>query len=216
MQAPVSDAELLALHHGRLVPERARQIELRIAREAETAARYQRLESEIAALTGVLSGTLTVPARSSTVALIKSAVRVADGGVPPWRRRMPRRVLPAWQAIAASLILAFGAAGGFGLSEWIGGDRALAQAMALQAARQESRHAALEFVASGSAEQRVADNQEWMVEVTPIRTFRNADGAFCREFIEIWQFEGATNGEVGVACRQQEGGWRNVASVAMR
>jgi surface antigen len=215
MQAPVSDADLLALYHGRLVPERARQVELRIAREAETAARYKRLESEIAALTGVLSGTLTAPARSSTVALIKSSVRVAEAGTPPWRR-VPRRVPPAWQAIAASLILAFGAAGGFGLSQWIGSDRALAQSMALQAARQESRHAALEFVASGSAEQRVADNQEWMVEVTPIRTFRNADGAFCREFIEIWQFEGATNGEVGVACRQQEGGWRNVASVAMR
>ena len=215
MQAPVSDTELLAFHHGRLAPERARQIELRIAREPETAARCKRLGSEIATLTGALSGALTVPARASTVALIKSAVRVADPGIPPWRR-MRRPVPTAWQAIAASLILAFGAGGGFGLSQWIGGDRAMAQAIALQTARQESRHAALEFVASGRAEQRVADDQEWMVEVTPIRTFRNADGAFCREFIEIWQFEGATNGEVGVACRQQEGGWRNVASVAMR
>jgi len=229
VSAPISDVELVAFRHGRLPSERAQEVKQAIAREQEAAARYADIETEIGLLTGALSSAFAPPSRPAIAASIKSAARAADVIAPARTNAAQVATFAAsrdwqaqgwqargWHALAASLILAVGVAGGFGLSELRGGSGGvMTQVETLQTARQESRHAALEFVASGSAELRVADDEQWMVEVTPIRTFRNATGAFCREFIEIWQIEGATSGEVGVACRQQEGGWRSVASYAV-
>ena len=44
--------------------------------------------------------------------------------------------------------------------------------------------------------------------VTPVRTFQNPDGAYCREFQQSIVVGGQTQQAVSTACRQSDGTWR--------
>lgn len=43
--------------------------------------------------------------------------------------------------------------------------------------------------------------------VTPVRTFRNADGSWCREYLEEATIEGALDKRRAIACRESDGQW---------
>jgi surface antigen len=44
--------------------------------------------------------------------------------------------------------------------------------------------------------------------VTPVRTFRNADGQWCREYIETATIGERDESWRGIACRDTAGAWR--------
>jgi surface antigen len=46
--------------------------------------------------------------------------------------------------------------------------------------------------------------------ITPLRTFRIASGAYCREFHEAVVIDGTTHSDLRVACRDDLGIWRKV------
>lgn len=225
MSAQITDTTLAAYHHGRLPAETARDIRHALVRDPELRTRYRTLVREIEFLTGLLDASLVRSHRPELEARIRAAARpvaatasrappAAVGAMPTVALRRPR--VAGWQALAASVLVAAGIGLGLGLSTLEGGVPAGgdAEIPALEAARQDSLHWALEYVSSGLPELRVAEDQRWKVEVTPIRTFRNTSGDFCREYIEIWQVAGGdARGQLGVACRERQGGWRSVANL---
>lgn len=47
-------------------------------------------------------------------------------------------------------------------------------------------------------------------EITPTRTYQQADGTYCREFASKVVIEGETETVYGTACRNPDGTWRTV------
>ncbi len=214
MSHAVSDATLIAYHHNRLSEREARDVAATLKADREAAVRHAALVTEISLL-GVAVGRIDrLPAPPEAEDMIRAATtsgpRRSNRGAA-WLSRGA-----AFQALAASLLLAIGVAAGFAVAEWRHARDAESQRIAaqdLEQARAHSRQTALNMLASGNSYLLAADDRSWTVEVMPVRTFQNANGAFCREYRETWQL-GATVGEsYRIACRDEVGNWQAVATL---
>ena len=54
----------------------------------------------------------------------------------------------------------------------------------------------------------------WSGVAVPVRTFRNAEGAFCREYSETVTLGTGFEEVIGIACRRDNGIWQTVALMA--
>lgn len=114
-------------------------------------------------------------------------------------------------AIAASVALAIGVGGGFGLSNIVGpGDPGPGRLLLVGAVDDGSAlHAALESTTSGTMTP-IADAGD----VMPLTTFVEHDGRYCREFQATFADPGGPKGAFGIACRRPAGSWQVEAVVA--
>ena len=207
MSSTVTDSDLIAYYHGRLPGDKATIIDRLLESDSEAASRFQGMVGEIESLVAALRPADRMPAGGQIETMIRTARADTLTLNPHAGRSAPKRQV-IWQAIAASMLLAIGLAGGFGLSEWRNANDAGLLSIVEQdlvVARSQSRQDALEQVASGESYKITDDERDWLVEVTPVRTYQNANGAFCREFIEVWELGGTANGELRIACRDGTG-----------
>lgn len=154
-------------------------------------------------------------------AQIKAALAPALHGPMPRLRVTPlaaaapsraKRFAASWMtAAAASLaLLALGTALGIGVAEYA--DYRTNKLLAARAATEQTQAQlafaqALEKSISGQTVSWRNPDSGASGGVTPVRTFKNAENQFCREFRQ-WQTGGvARENKVGIACREN-GAWR--------
>jgi hypothetical protein len=199
MSVPVQT--LMAFADGALPPEEAARVAALVAADPDLARQVAELRAGRAAVRDAFAAVLREPVpdrliRAATgaspagAASIPPTRPVASNDNPPLRRAPPRWRRPA-VAAAASLLLGLG--GGWALAP--GGDPAgpgrLGRAL----------EAALEGAPAGAS-----------AGVTLLASHRLEDGGVCRSFAAP-QGEGRL---LGLACREQAGGWRLRAAVAQQ
>jgi surface antigen len=69
----------------------------------------------------------------------------------------------------------------------------------------------LESTPSGTASSWTNPDNGNTGTVTPVRTFQNSQGAYCREFQQTVSIGGREERAYGTACRQPDGSWRVVS-----
>jgi anti-sigma-K factor RskA len=216
----LSDELLMAYHDGALPPVDAREVEAALAADAEARARLRAL-AETDSLVG---RAFAKPMRDP---LPEALLRAIDDAGPEAKPRgaarpqsNPTGVSSSRRfafAVAASVMLLVGLAGGFGLSRWMAppevafgptGGSMFAAALDPQIER------ALETMASGQAVTLQTPDRLNDVRLRPVLTFVDDVGRFCREY-ELWGLgpDGA-RATAGVACRDDSGQWRSEVAVA--
>ena len=212
MNERLSAEELSAYVDGELSDERARELEA--ALEFDPAARdeVQRLREIDGMLKGAYGEILGEPVPFAVASQAHKSLAgtggAAQAGSPPrtpgWR---------AWglQALAASLLavmLSFPA--GFYLSDL----RNQAETARLEGARAADRQAVAAAMAEALEERLSGVSVHWHNptsgnegKITPVRTFRNRDGSWCREYREETVKAGTARSQQAIACRSAEGEW---------
>jgi surface antigen len=147
-----------------------------------------------------------VPARVLEAFHATATERAGDRGVgrSPW---------PV--ALAASLaMLIVGLGGGLLLVDYRV-EQELARLQAVGQADQQVREAALfqalEKNVSGEAVAWRNPDSGKIGEITPVRTFKNRDGRWCREYTAMEALGGETEIRRAIACRAPEGQWKTRA-----
>ena len=162
----------------------------------------------------------SIVAMRSIDAQIKAALAPALHGPMPRLRvtplaaapSRPKRFAASWMtAAAASLaLLALGTSLGIGVAEYADyrtNKMLAARAAAEQTQAQLAFAQAFEKSISGQTVSWRNPDSGASGGVTPVRTFKNAENQFCREFRQ-WQTGGITReNKVGIACREN-GAWR--------
>lgn len=204
-----SDETLMAYADGELDAVTAEAVAVRVAADPGVARRLAVFErtrdllAEAGRSRGLEPVTADLEARAR--AAFGSAATMAGKGETVVAFRPRRTGAPGYRplAAAAALALAVGVAGGFLVSQSIGGGEP--GGMSLAALDRPGVTGALDSLPSG---ERVAVDGG---EVSAIASFLDADGAFCREF----EFDRAALGTlVSVACRTDDGWQARFAVVA--
>lgn len=186
MTRKLDDETLMAYADGALGPEEAAAVRAAVASDPEAAADVDRFRESARLVRVAFDDTLAEPVPPTLERRIRAAARVAEAerhAPDALVRRRGRRPL----AIAASVTLLLG----LGIGSRLGrpaGDAAL-----------PGLGEALAGTASG-VQASLPDG----ATLTPLATFRDRDGRWCRRFARA--ADGRT-GE-GVACRDAEGAWR--------
>lgn len=205
---------LVAYADGELDADEARRVEAWLRNDPAARACLSQLRETGAMLRGAFATPTETPPPSRAVDLIRTAMR-DHGDAPALRGRVPgRRWWP--QAIAASLAaLAIGVAG-YGLGRHHGGGE-IRRLEALRAADEKVIEAAvsraLEKQLSGVPIEWTSRESGSRGSITPVRTFRNSDGQWCREYHETVERGGAIETRRAIACREDEGQWRRRAQL---
>lgn len=121
-----------------------------------------------------------------------------------------RRAGLAGLAMAASIALAIGLGGGFGLSDWVQPEESGPSGLLLVGTIEHGAlHTALESTTSGTLTE-VADAGDFM----PMTTFVEREGRYCREFQATLSDANGPHAAFGIACRKPAGFWQVEAMVA--
>jgi surface antigen len=80
-----------------------------------------------------------------------------------------------------------------------------------QRAMNQSVHRSLESTPSGTASSWTNPDNGNTGTITPVRTFQNSQGAYCREFQQTVSIGGREERAYGTACRQPDGSWKVVS-----
>ena len=116
----------------------------------------------------------------------------------------------AWSVSAACLALMIGFGGGMMTSNYFerSSQAQLFQAsIQTEAIIQETIQEALETQLSGTAVRWQDQGGAYQGAVVPIRTFRNTERKFCREFRVEIERDGGMQSSKGIACRDKGGNW---------
>lgn len=128
--------------------------------------------------------------------------------VPPvhadTRHEAPRSRI-AGLAMAASIALAVGLGGGFGLFQLLGssGGEAAGPLLVGTVDGSGALHLALESAVTGTL---IANGEGG--NVMPLTTFVDREGRYCREFQAVASNPDGLSASFGIACRQEAGPWR--------
>ena len=216
----LSEERLVAYLDGELEPCAARRVERALAGDPEARRRLRRLESSAAAIKKAYQAPMQEPVPEHLMDTVLGERRgdaaVVDLGAARARRTgwsVRRMALP----LAASVALAVGLVSGL----QIGGDRDAGLAGGLgriahtgALATDGPLHAALETAVSGALVSRAGPDGR-QIEVTPIMSFQDRSGRFCREYRLSVAGAGGADGAVGLACRA-DGLWHGEAVVAAK
>lgn len=192
------DATLLAYLDGELDAAEAQALEADLARDDELAQRLQAFAGSGALLRAALA-----PATHGRMPSLPQPdfAPAAGGG---WRRFVPHVAIAA----AVALMIGFGA-GDFSArrdfetaSERRARDAAIAEATLKRA---------LETQVSGTPVRWENPDSGATGTVKPIRTFKNHNDQFCREYERVETTDGRTESISGIACRGDDGAWRTRA-----
>lgn len=122
----------------------------------------------------------------------------------PQRDSAPRSRI-AGMAMAASIALAVGLGGGFGLFHLVGpgGGEAAGPLLVGTVDGSDPLHLALESAGTGTL---IANGEGG--NVMPLNTFLDREGRYCREFQAVASTPDGLSASFGIACRQPAGPWR--------
>lgn len=208
MTAKLDHETLLAYADGELTAAEAERVERHLADDAEARATVASLREGRALLQGAYNEALTSPVPDKVQAAIDNAL--ADHG----RRGGLRGTAPAWMplALAASIAtVVVGAPAGYFLA-----DRAIDAKLARLEALHRGDRQALEAAIDQGLERNVSGLEvAWhnpdsgsQGTVTPLRTFKNAEGKWCREYVAASEMDAQKETRRAIACRTGEGRWQ--------
>lgn len=199
---PVDDITLIAYVDGELDPQSCAEIESLLAADRALREKVRRLRESTSLVHAAFNHALYSAAPDGTVNNLAPGI-VAVNREKQNTRRRPGRFF----AIAASLAaLLSGAFGGYFLAP---GERHTAAS--ISADEEKRLHAfrqSIDKEISGTSVTWRNPDSGNHGSITPVRTFQNKSGQFCREFTEQQVIDGQQQLEGGVACRQDDGQWR--------
>jgi surface antigen len=202
------DQELLVAYvDGELSLAEAQAVEALLARNPAARAFVRDLREGAA----LLRGSLTAGFSPEVPPHLR---RIVEAAIDPPSHRSPRR-FSSWgipRALAAGFaVLVVGLGAGVGISEY----RLRQMLDRLEAYRAEDRRLVETAVGEALEKHLSGVPVEWTNprtgdrgRVTPIRTFRNAEGQWCREYEEVLRSADGIEQRRGIACRAAEGGWK--------
>lgn len=208
----VDDARLVAYADGELSAAEAKEIEAALAVDDALRANLRRLREAGALVRASYGDIMNEPVPEGLHAAIEEAfsqeprLEGREAAESPGGRGF-------WPALAAASIaaLVIGLAGGY----WTA-DRQFRSDLAQRELQFQRDRLAMEEAVSAALEKHVSgETLRWEnaesgshASITPVRTFKNSDGRWCREYLhdsEIGQ-ESATRR--AIACRIEQGTWR--------
>jgi surface antigen len=191
------DAEMLVAYlDGEVDAGTAARVEQALASDPALAARLAALQRGDARLKAAFDPVLSAPLPS--LALVPAPGRIAAAGVAPATRRRA-----SWVAIAAGLA---GLVVGFAAGQ-LGPILIAPVEPGTVAAIEAELPDVLEHEVSGTTITFHDTLQGVSGSVTPVRTFKNADGSFCRAYEARASDSDATVVSRGIACRDDDGRW---------
>ena len=209
---PILDANtLIAYVDGELDPATARRVEVMLDDDAEARAFVAGLRGTTALARVAYNDALYEDVPERLVAAAggpAGAGKMAASSAPSLQRRQSwRSVYP----IAAALALLEVGLGGFLTGSWLNKhDLEAARDARIQdrtiAASALSR--ALETQVSGNIASWRNPDTATSGTITPIRTYRNPDGRYCREYRQAVMRDDESEETLGLACRTGEGTWK--------
>ena len=212
----IDEVTLIAYVDGELDSETARYIEQRIERD-EGAKRFVERQREISSLLRIaFNDTMheEVPAHLKDAVTSPSAEHSLVGAQPTNVITMPKRATSSWgralPMAAAVAGLLIGAGGGYEFS-----GKKHEQNLKLAALTIEQDKAAMENTLNQALEANLNDAPTaWSNPVsgqtasfTPVNTYQDKTGRFCREYRKDLVVNGKTNSTFGLACRSDQGKW---------
>ena len=193
----LTDEMLVAYVDGELDPGAARTVEAALAEDAGLTATARALRDSAALLRPVHGEPRHEPPPRRFLAALE---------------RGRRRALPRFARLVAASVaaLVLGAGGGFFASE-VRLEQMLQQAenarLIDELAMRRALVEALETSISGTPVAWHSVDTGRSGEVVPVRTFRSANGVFCREYEETMVRDAGVERVFGIACRQDTGVW---------
>ena len=215
----LDESTLIAYVDGELDSQTAREVEAKLSEDLEAQKFVERLR-ELAALSRVaFNDTLHEPvpqhlrdAITATLAQTAStATPAAEGNVVAFSPRPPAHWHKALPLAAAFAGLFLGLGGGFQYSETSTQKAMQLASMSMmqdQVAMDAALNKALEVNLSGNelAWQNPDSNRSALF--TPVRTYQDKSGKYCREYRKDVTATGQTETTYGLACRTDEGAWK--------
>jgi len=205
----LDDATLVAYVDGELDSRAVQEVEAVLDGDPEARARVAAMRDSAALTRAALNPVVheAVPDR-----LVKALRSASDS---PRQRSTPRwqwwRGAGMGMAVAASVaILVAGLGGGYILGKahvYRGAESVIALESQDRDLRETAFQDALELHASGSPASWTNIDHNHHGEIVPVRTFKDKQGLYCREFQEITVLDQAEITTFGVACRQPGDGW---------
>ncbi|HEY9079430.1 RT0821/Lpp0805 family surface protein [Magnetovibrio sp.] len=216
----LDEGTLIAYVDGELDSQTAREVEAKLRDDPQARKFVERLR-EIAALSRVaFNDTLHEPvpqqlrdAITATLAQAPSSQGAAtvDGNVVAFQPRPPaqwRKALPIAAAFAGVLL---GLSGGIQYAETNTQKAMQLASMSMmhdQAAMEAALNKALEVNLSGNELAWQNPDSNRSARFTPVRTYQDKSGKYCREYRKDVTTTGKTETTYGLACRTDEGTWK--------
>ena len=210
MNERLNGEDIAAYMDGEMADAEAQEFETILQNDPFARAELERLQEVNSLLKGAFNEILAEPVPLAVARRVHQTVAAPGPAIPPSQQS-------GWgtwglQAIAASLlavVLSFPA--GFYAAE-LRQESISSEMAAVQAADRQAMAAAL----SEALEKRLSGVAvDWHNQasgssgaVTPVRTFRNADGSWCREYLEEATIAGTLDSRRAIACRESDGQWR--------
>lgn len=218
----LDEATLIAYVDGELDSQTAREVESKIAADADVRRHVEHLRA-LAALTRIaFNDTLheAVPQALKDAALGRTADasshHAGSATVVPFSPRpqvgVLRRMAPHSLAAAAAVFgLVLGLGGGVQYSEKSTSKSLQLAALSLQqdqGAMELALNKALEVNISGNALTWTNPDSGRSAAFTPVRTYQDKAGKFCREYRKDVTSSSQTDTTFGLACRDENGAWK--------
>ena len=211
----IHEETLLAYVDGELPPDEAAEVAAALERDPAAAAMARQFREASRLLAEAYDQPMREPVPQRLLDTIAETRQESQATILPWapRRQRPQTVRRHALPLAASIALAVGLAGGFGMGNlWQpGSEPAPATVAGLTASA--SFQQALETTASG-VPVTWAPTDTVVAEVMPLLTFSEDDGRYCREYQTTLVGADATDVAFGIACRDAGGAWRSRLVVA--
>ena len=205
-------ATLTAYVDGELCGDDVRELEARLQRDPAARGEVRRIREETAALRSAYNDILVEDLPHAVVSTLNNAVKEPSkapgekGGLNFGFWRLPGYSLAT--AVVLAVLLA-GPAGYFFASQQYNRDNARQklQLMADQDAMAAAMLEALEKHVSGKSASWENPESGSRGSITPVRTFKNSDGSWCREYREASEFLNRREERRAIACRTMDGVW---------
>ena len=205
----LNDEMLVAYVDGELSPKDAAQVEMALQTDQQVREAVQIFRDTADWSRRAFDDVLRepVPERLLHAATGQPDAAGTNRAEPPHDGRSAKRGIQnrrAGLAMAASIALAIGVGGGFGLSQWSVQGEAGPAGIALIGAVDSggALHGALESGASGTLTE-IGNGGD----VMPLTTFVDHGGRYCRKFLTTLASDSGSSAAFGIACRQPLGTW---------
>ena len=208
---------LMAYADGELDAEGVRHVEAHLAKDAGAAKTVRELRQGAALVRGAYQGPLREKVPEALKARIDAMLDAAAeakrvAAFPPrarlaqWSTRVPVALAASVAALAVGFLIIYQ------VLDWrLGNEMARLEILRAQDQKMlaDAVAQALERQVSGAALEWRNPQSGNRGAVTPVRTFRNADGQWCREYSETAIFGERVENWRGIACRDTAGAWRD-------
>ena len=211
MTSQIDPGSLVAYVDGELAPDEMLRVEAAMAEDEECRKTVRQLREATALLRGAYNDIVAEPLPANITTLLGNSVkpRATSKGTTQkfteWRGWIPL-------ALVASLAVLFiGLPGGYFLAQ-----QQIAQQITAHEAAHRADQLAMAAAISRALEEHLSGQTvDWQnpdsgsrVSVTPIRTFKNHDGRWCREYSERSHLAGVSREQRAIACRNSDGLWQ--------